>query len=158
MGENGYLEVSCWWGAEEKFVAQSSFWRWYLLASLASACLSVLLFHLFDQMWHEAYETSAVWAGLLTLPINWLAGEQLTWAYSRSDRLVRATHYYLVYGTGLALDVGVVHVVGHLLHADLRIADAIGIVIAMGWTAPMNRFVTWRADLVALPRVKKQRN
>lgn len=120
------------------------FWRWYLLSSAVSSLLSLALFHWLVQGSHETYETCAVMSGLLTLPINWLVGEQLTWGTKARGRGRRASRYYFVYGVGLLLDVWTVHALGHILRTDARLADAVGLFLAMGWTAPMNRLYTWR--------------
>lgn len=127
---------------------KSGFWRLYTLSSVCSAGLSVLLFHWFDQSFRQPYETSAVLAGLLTLPINWLTGEQLTWPEEPAKRLWRALMYFSVYGIGLLIDAWVVHVIGHVARADGRLADALGVILAMSWTAPMNRYFTWRQSPV----------
>ncbi|MCY0875385.1 MAG: GtrA family protein [Firmicutes bacterium] len=131
-------------------MTQSAFWRVYLLASVCSSLISVLLFHWFDVTIREPYEASAVLAGLLTLPINWLVGEQLTWCSGRANRAWRACKYFGVYGVGLLLDALIVHLLGHVALWDGRLADLVGITVAMLWTAPMNRYVTWRADVCAL--------
>lgn len=131
---------------EDCSMTNSAFWRYYLVASVCSSLLSLVLFHWLDLTLREPYEASAIVAGLLTLPINWLVGEQLTWGRCRNNRWVRAGHYYAVYGGGLFLDACIVHLLGHVALWDGRLADLIGICVAMLWTAPMNRYVTWRAE------------
>jgi len=125
-------------------VSGSFFWRWYLLSSAVSSLLSLTLFHWLVQGSHEPYETCAVMSGLLTLPVNWLVGEQLTWGADARGRWRRASRYYFVYGVGLLLDVWTVHALGHIVRTDARLADAVGLLLAMVWTAPMNRLYTWR--------------
>lgn len=132
-------------------MTKSAFWRVYLLASACSSLVSLALFHWLDLTIREPYEASAVLAGLLTLPLNWLVGEQLTWRVCRCNRLVRACKYYAVYGVGLLLDALIVHLLGHIALWDGRLADLVGILVAMMWTAPMNRYVTWRANWAEQP-------
>ena len=123
------------------------FWSIYALFSVAAAGLSILLFRLFTEWLNSPYEEAVIVAGLLTMPINWLVGEQLTWRHTQIPRSLRAGRYFLVYAVGLSLNAFVIHWLGHMLRFDARISDLFGLFISMAWTGPMNRYYTWAKDV-----------
>lgn len=122
------------------------FWRVYALASVCSGVISVYLFHLAVEGFHRPYEEAAIVAGLLAMPVNWLVGEQLTWGSFRSGRSLRAARYFTVYGIGLLIDTLLVHLVGHVWFVAMRFVDVAGVLGSMLWTAPMNRYWTWKEE------------
>ncbi len=121
------------------------FWALYSLASFVGAGLSLALFRYFALLLDRPYEESAIAAGLLTLPINWLWGEQITWD-ERPDaraRSLRALRYFAVYAAGLSLDAALVHVFGHVWRMDARWGEFAGVAVSLAWTAPANRLFVW---------------
>ena len=122
-----------------------SFWPLYSLASFFSAGVSLMLFRYFSLLLDRPYEESAVIAGLVAFPVNWLWGEQITWR-ARPDgrgRALRALRYFAVYTVGLAIDAVLVHVVGHVWRADARLCEFVGVAGGMLWTIPANRLFVW---------------
>lgn len=121
------------------------FWPLYSLASLVSAGISLALFRYFALLLDRPYEESAIVAGLLALPVNWLWGEQITWRARPNGRgrTLRALRYFVVYAAGLAIDAALVHAVGHVLRADARWSEVVGVTGSMLWTAPANRLLVW---------------
>lgn len=129
------------------------FWALYSMASFVSAGISLALFRYFAVLLDRPYEESAIIAGVLALPVNWLWGEQITWS-ARPDakaRGLRAGRYFAVYAMGLALEAAVVHVVGHVWRLDARFGEFAGVAVSMAWTAPANRLFVWPAAGCRLP-------
>lgn len=124
---------------------QRQFWIVYGVVSAVSFGLSLLLFHWFADGLHLPYEDAATAAGLLTMPLNFFAGEQLAWTTYGRMRATRAMRYLSVYGGGLALNVIVIHVLGHVVDVGARVSDVGATLASLGFTAPLHRFWTWRA-------------
>lgn len=123
------------------------FWSLYALCSLGASWLSILLFRIFTERFYVPYEEAVLVAGTLTMPINWLAGEQLTWNTRNSHRYHRAMRYFFVYSIGLLLNTFVIHLLGHVWRFDASTSDLIGLTVSMTWTGPMNRYFTWAKDV-----------
>ncbi len=123
------------------------FWSLYAFCSLCTALISIMLFRLFTKGFDAPYEEAVLVAGILTMPINWLAGEQLTWYTRCGSRSIRAMRYFLVYGIGLLLNTLVIHWLGHVWRWDARVSEMFGLIVSMVWTGPMNRYFTWAKDI-----------
>lgn len=119
------------------------FWSLYMLASLASAGVSLLVFQIAVHSFARPYEEAVVAAGLLAMPINWLWAEQLTWHLAPSGRARRALRYFCAYAVAILADAAVVHLCGHVWRLDDRLSATLGVVASMLWMAPANRYLVW---------------
>lgn len=123
-----------------------SFWRLYFVASIITVGLSLLLFKMITYEWPCSYEEAVLFSSVMTMPLNWLIGEQLSWRSDDSrNRMTRALRYFGVYCAGLLLNVLVVHHLGHELRWPGHLSAAIGAIVSIGFTAPLNRYWTWES-------------
>lgn len=134
-------------------MTQRRFWFLYMLASLVSAGVSLLVFQVAVHSLARPYEEAVFAAGLLAMPINWLWAEQLTWRLAPSGRARRALRYFFAYVIAILADAAVVHLCGHVWRLDDRLSAMSGIVASMLWMAPANRYLIW----VDLPGINRQR-
>jgi putative flippase GtrA len=119
------------------------FWSLYMLASLASAGVSLSVFQIAVHSFARPYEEAVIMAGLLAMPINWLWAEQLTWRLAPPGRVRRALRYFCAYAVAILADAAVVHLCGHVWRLDDHLSAALGVAASMLWMAPANRYLVW---------------
>ncbi|PWI56877.1 hypothetical protein BM613_11625 [Sulfoacidibacillus thermotolerans] len=124
-------------------ISARRFWPRYFLASIANVLVTMLVFRLALVSFVWSYETATIFAACVAMPINWLAGEQLTWQIGSSSRWKRAIRYFIVYVIGLLIEVLSVHLFGHLLNWSPHLANAAAICISFAFTGPMNHLWIW---------------
>lgn len=127
-------------------ISARHFWPRYLIASMISVSVTLLVFRMTLLAFDWSYESATIFAACIAMPINWLAGEQLTWMTAVS-RKIRALRYYLVYTMGLCIEVAGVHLFGHMLGFTPHIANASAVFSSMLFTGPMNHLWIWSGSV-----------
>ncbi len=123
-------------------ISAHRFWSRYFIASMVSVSVTLLFFRMTLLYFDWSYESATIFAACVAMPINWMTGEQLTWQLDVS-RKIRALRYFLVYTTGLLIEVFGVHVFGHILFFNPHVANALAVCMSTAFTGPMNHLWIW---------------